>query len=144
MSKISFKHITEAPADPIFGLIADFCADPRPTKVLLCLGVYMDEKGGVPILQSVKKAEKNLVAREETKTYLPIEGEKNFLNKIGGLIFGDFVWLKQRECIAAVQTPGGTGALRVGGEFLKKRLEKRLPCLILHGLITGVFLQLVG
>ena len=126
MSKVSFKHISEAPADPIFGLIADFAADPRPDKVLLCVGVYVDEHLDSPIMKVVKKAEKNLVAKEKTKTYLPIEGEKQFLNKLGSLIFGDFFWSTNRECIVAAQTPGGTGALRIGGEFLKKEMGEKI------------------
>ncbi len=147
MSKVSFKHISQAPPDPIFGLMSDFAADTRGSKILLSVGVYVDEQGKVPILQSVKKAEKNLIAREETKSYLPIEGEKNFLNKIGSLIFGDFVWLKQRECIVAAQTPGGTGALRIGGEFLKKEVGDTIgvsdPTWVNHrGVFTACGLKL--
>ena len=126
MSKVSFKHISEAPADPIFGLIADFNQDMRPGKILLCVGIYLDEHLDAPVMKVVKKAEKNLVERESTKTYLPIEGGKNFLGKIGSLIFGDFFWVKNRECIVALQTPGGTGALRLGGEFLKQEVGNKI------------------
>ena len=126
MSKVSFKHISEAPTDPIFSLVSDFVADPRPDKVPLFIGVYLDEHLKASILPTVKKAEKNLVEKEMTKTYLPIEGEKNFLNKIGSLIFGDFFWDKNKECIARIQTPGGTGALRMGAEFLKKEFGDKI------------------
>lgn len=121
-----FKHILQAPSDSIFGLIADFMADPRPHKILLCLGVYGNEHLEIPIMKAVKKAEENLVKKEKTKSYLPIDGDKKFLNKLGSLIFGDFFWIKNCECIAALQTPGGTGALRLGGDFLKKNVSDRI------------------
>jgi aspartate/tyrosine/aromatic aminotransferase len=111
-----------APPDAIFGLVKAFQADPRPNKVNLLIGFYKTEEGKTPLLESVKKAEGLLLHKEKNKEYLPIDGHPAFIEKIGMLIFGDPLWKKSKETIYGAQTIGGTGALRILGDFLRKEL----------------------
>ena len=113
---MNFEKTLLAPPDPIFGLQAAFQADPRPHKINLSVGVYKDRALKTPILHVVKKVEGDLLHKESSKEYLPIDGDKQFLEHSGKLVFGA-EWDKR---IAAVQTVGGTGALRIGGDFLKQ------------------------
>ncbi|MES2345270.1 MAG: amino acid aminotransferase [Chlamydiota bacterium] len=115
-----FEKVEEAPVDAIFGLGTAFYADPRTTKVNLSVGIYKSADLKTPILKSVKDAEQLLITEEETKDYLPIEGHKEYLQRTGALVFGEEFWNKHKGRIAAVQSIGGTGALRLGGDFLRK------------------------
>lgn len=111
-----FEKLEMAPADPILGLTEAFNKDPNPNKINLGVGVYKDEAGNTPIMNSVRKAEKVLVETEKTKNYLPISGAPAYGKVVQELVFG-----KDSKVFAATaHTPGGTGALRVAGEFLKK------------------------
>lgn len=111
-----FEKLEMAPADPILGLTEAFNKDPNPNKINLGVGVYKDEAGNTPIMNSVRKAEKMLVETEKTKNYLPITGAPAYGKVVQELVFG-----KDSKVFAATaHTPGGTGALRVAGEFLKK------------------------
>ncbi len=120
-----FEDVEEAPVDPIFGLTAAFNADLRATKINLSVGVYKTADLKTPMLESVKAAEKHLLEVEKTKDYLPIDGLKSYLDRVGELVFGDF-WRSKKECVSAIQTIGGTGALRIGGDFLRKEVSDRL------------------
>lgn len=111
-----FEKLEMAPADPILGLTEAFNKDPNPNKINLGVGVYKDEAGTTPIMNSVRKAEKNLVETEKTKNYLPIPGAPAYGTVVQELIFGK----ENKVFSATAHTPGGTGALRVAGEFLKK------------------------
>ncbi len=113
-----FDHVPEAPPDPIFGLTAAFNADLRATKVNLSVGVYKSSDLKTPILQSVKDAERRLVEEEQTKDYLPIDGHRDYLALAGSLVLGERFWKKESGRIAAAQGIGGTGALRIGADFL--------------------------
>ena len=114
-----FSGIEPAPADPILGLTEAFRKDPRPFKVNLGVGVFMDEKGTTPVLECVKRAERRLWETEKTKGYTPISGPAEFGDAVAKLVFGaDFHGLAL-NAVAAAQSPGGTGALRIGAEFLK-------------------------
>jgi aspartate/tyrosine/aromatic aminotransferase len=111
-----FEKLEMAPADPILGLTEAFNKDPNPNKINLGVGVYKDEAGSTPIMNSVRKAEKILLDTEKTKNYLPITGAPAYGKCVQELVFG-----KDSKVFAATaHTPGGTGALRVAGEFLKK------------------------
>jgi aspartate/tyrosine/aromatic aminotransferase len=111
-----FEKLEMAPADPILGLTDAFNKDPNPNKINLGVGVYKDEAGTTPIMNSVRKAEKILVETEKTKGYLPIPGAPAYGKVVQELVFG-----KDNKVFAATaHTPGGTGALRIAGEFLKK------------------------
>ena len=115
-----WHNVQAAPADAILGLTEAFRADDNPHKVNLGVGVYKDEAGLTPILAAVKEAEKLLVEREVSKNYLPISGDASFTAAAQQLIFGaDHPALGEKR-VATVQTPGGTGALRVGTGLLQK------------------------
>lgn len=115
-----FTGHTPAPPDAILGLTEAFRADPRPIKVNLGVGVYMDDQGRTPILDSVKEAEKRLLANEKTKSYLPIEGGPAYAKGVQGLLFGEGHEAILSGRARTAQAPGGTGALRVGADFIQK------------------------
>ena len=115
-----FDTITMAPPDAILGLTEAFLADPNPNKMNLSVGVYKDATGKTPILKCVKEAEKQLVANELTKGYLPINGSPDYSSHLADLIFGDTI---DRSRLAILQTPGGTGGLRIAAGFLASQLE---------------------
>jgi len=126
MPKLFFNHIAAAPPDPILDLVLAFNAEQSPKKVNLSSGIYRDKDLKTPILKTVKKAEAILLEDEKSKEYLPIDGDKNFVSKIGALIFGDFFWMHEEKKICGVQSPGGAGALRIGGEFLKQEVGEKI------------------
>jgi len=114
------SELAMAPPDPILGLTEAFKKDPNPDKINLGVGVYQDESGKTPIFSTVKKAEQQILGQESTKSYLSIEGSEEYRAAVRELLLG-----KQHEAIvsgrvASAHTPGGTGALRVAGDFLKK------------------------
>ncbi len=110
-----FEIINSAPPDPILGLNEAFLKDPRQDKINLTSGVYRDEQGRTPILRTVKLAEEKLLRSETSKGYLGIDGLEEFDAAATKLCLGGDVSPDQ---VATVQTPGGTGALRVAADFL--------------------------
>jgi aspartate/tyrosine/aromatic aminotransferase len=117
-----FDSLQPAPPDPILGLTEAFQADPDASKVNLGVGVYQDEQGRTPALASVKAAETALVAAETTKSYLPITGRPEFAAAVEAFAAGDHpARAEGRLCTA--YAPGGTGALRLGAEFLRGLLR---------------------
>ena len=104
--------------DPILGIIAAHAADDNPNKIDLGIGVYKDEEGNTPILQCVKKAERILVDSETSKTYLGPPGVKGFNEAMSRLIFGADSAALAENRVRTIQTPGGTGALRVGADLV--------------------------
>ena len=116
---MSFDSLTPAPADPILGLTEAFKKDPNPKKVNLGVGVYVDDNGRTPVLESVKGAESALLKSEASKSYLGIAGDAAYGKCVQSLIFGaDHPAVSDARARTA-HTPGGTGALRVGAEFLR-------------------------
>ena len=113
------ETLAPAPADPILGLTDAYRADPRNPKVNLGVGVFMDETGATPVLDAVHKAEVLLAATEKTKTYLPIAGAPSYTSAATELVFGGAFQPLRDSRIAAAQSLGGTGALRLGFELLK-------------------------
>src|ERR1700722_16522975 len=99
-----FSQITAAPLDPIFGLNQAIKADPRPGKINLTVGLYKTETLTTPVLKCVKKAEQQLLLSEKSKEYLPMEGDKEYLEQTGKLLFGENVWPESKERIAKAQT----------------------------------------
>jgi len=97
--------------------MAAFRADPNPQKIDLGVGVYRDDHGHTPILASVKTAEQQYLASETTKTYVGMAGDEQYNTAMSQLILGD-VYAAVSERFRTVQTPGGTGALRVAAEFI--------------------------
>ncbi len=115
-----WQGVEAAPADSIFGLTEAFKNDPNPKKVNLGVGVYADDEGNTPVLQCVREAEKLLFTEEVSKNYLPITGASAYSRCVQKLLFGeDSKVIREKRAITA-HTPGGTGALRIGAELLKK------------------------
>ncbi|MHC5090533.1 MAG: amino acid aminotransferase [Planctomycetota bacterium] len=111
-----FEKLEMAPADPILGLTEAYNNDPNPAKINLGVGVYKDETGVTPIMTSVHKAEKIILDTEKSKGYLPISGAPAYGKVVRELLFG----ADDAYPAATAHTPGGTGALRVAAQFLKK------------------------
>lgn len=115
-----FSQISLAPDDPILGLTDAFKADQRLEKVNLGVGIYKDESGNTPILACVKQAEALLVEQEQSKSYLGITGVEQYNNAVLTLLFGQDSSLVNQHRAAAIQAPGGTGALRIAAEFIAR------------------------
>ena len=113
-----------APRDPILGLTEAYNADKNPKKVNLGVGVYTGDDGKVPLLDCVRRAEKQLVDAPVARNYLPIDGLAAYDKAVQSLVFGaDSAALKEGRIIT-IQTLGGTGGLRVGGDFLRRSAPK--------------------
>ncbi|WP_434360261.1 aspartate/tyrosine/aromatic aminotransferase [Parasalinivibrio latis] len=117
-----FEKITAAPADPILGLTEEFKADTRADKINLGVGIYKDEAGNTPVLATVKKAEKRLLDTETTKSYLAIAGTPEYGIAVQELLFGKGADIITDKRAQTAQAPGGTGALRLAAEFIKRQL----------------------
>ena len=104
------------PADKILALMGEFRADPRTSKIDLGVGVYRDASGLTPVMRAVKAAERQLWETETTKTYTGLAGDPAFHVAMAGLIFGADV---PTDRLAAVATPGGTGAVRQALELVR-------------------------
>ncbi|MBN1437026.1 MAG: aspartate/tyrosine/aromatic aminotransferase [Sedimentisphaerales bacterium] len=115
-----FQQLEPAPADPILGLTEAFKADTNPNKINLGVGIYKDAQGNTPIFSAVKKAEQKILQTETTKNYLPIPGAAEYAAAVQKLLFGADHPIVTGKRAATAHTPGGTGALRVAGDFLKK------------------------
>ena len=119
-----FSAIEMAPRDPILGITEAFNADQNPAKVNLGVGVYYDDNGKVPLLECVKKAEAILMEKFSPRTYLPIEGLAAYDKAVQELVFGaDSDVVKEKRAITA-QAIGGTGALKLGADFLQRFTPK--------------------
>ena len=114
-----FENVQPAPPDAILGLSEAFRNDPNPNKINLTVGVYKDATGQTPILNCVKEAERRLLENESTKSYLGIDGLPEFGTRIRDLIFAADHEITTNGRAVTVQAPGGTGALRVAGDFIK-------------------------
>ncbi|MEM6640821.1 MAG: amino acid aminotransferase [Pseudomonadota bacterium] len=118
-----FESLEKLQPDPILGLIAAFRDDPRSDKVDLGAGVYRTENGATPVLDSVKAAERQILDTQDTKTYTGSEGEARFNALMQSLIFGEDHPAARDGRIWTIQTPGGSGALRIAA-WLLLRAEK--------------------
>ncbi len=116
-----FEAVAVNPPDAIFGLNELFKNDARNQKVNLTVGVYQDAQGKTPIMAAVKQAEGMLLKNSTTKSYLPIDGSAAYRSLVAKLILGEA--LADQVLPAAAQTPGGTVALRVAGELVKRVLN---------------------
>jgi aromatic-amino-acid transaminase len=111
-----FEKLKEKPADKIIALAQAYREDPRESKIDLGVGVYKTPEGVTPIMRAIKAAEKRLWEEEVTKSYTALAGDPVFLDAMIGLVLGDAV---AREQVAAIATPGGTGAVRQAFELVK-------------------------
>ena len=110
------ENLTAQPADKILALMAKFKADPRADKVDLGVGVYKDATGNTPVMRAVKEAERRILADQSTKAYTGLAGDPAFAAAMKDLVLGDSV---PDERVAAVATPGGTGAIRQALELIR-------------------------
>ena len=141
-----FDTLTPQPADPLLGLIGEFRADPRPDKIDLGVGVYFDANGETPVFKAIKLAERGLLEHQSTKRYLGPEGDRDFTAAVSHLLFDgsdvDGRWI-------ALQTPGGTGAVRLAVETMKqlgvRRVILGLPSWPVHAnVLDAIGLETVG
>ncbi|AEV26279.1 MULTISPECIES: aromatic amino acid transaminase [Azospira] len=119
-----FEHVDAYAGDPILTLVETFHKDSRTTKVNLGIGLYYDEQGRIPLLGSVRQAEAAIAAAPAPRSYLPMEGAADYRAVVQKLLFGaDSAALKAGR-IATIQTLGGSGALKVGADLLKRYFPK--------------------
>src|SRR3954469_20906813 len=115
-----FSAIDMAPRDPILGITEAFNADTNPAKINLGVGVYYDDNGKVPLLACVRKAEALMMEAPAPRTYLPIEGLAAYDKAVQELVFGADSPIIQDKRAVTVQAIGGTGALKIGADFLQR------------------------
>jgi len=115
-----FEHIDAYPGDPILTLNENFQKDPRETKVNLSIGIYFDDEGRLPVMGAVRQAEAALLAEAGPKPYLPMSGFAQYREAVQALVFGAQCPSRAAGRIASVQTLGGSGALKVGADFIKR------------------------
>lgn len=109
-----------APRDPILGITEAFNADTNTAKINLGVGVYYDDNGKVPLLECVRRAEALMAEQHSPRTYLPIEGLAAYDKAVQELVFGADSPVIQDKRAITVQAVGGTGALKIGADFLKR------------------------
>jgi aspartate/tyrosine/aromatic aminotransferase len=117
---MTFDAVPNAPVDPILGLNDAFRADANPRKVNLSVGVYKDSSGKTPIMRCVKAAEERILANETTKDYMSIQGSAEYAQWVQELVFGPGSPVIADGRTVTAHTPGGTAALRVAADFLKR------------------------
>ncbi|MDC7703965.1 amino acid aminotransferase [Vogesella indigofera] len=115
-----FAHVEAYAGDPILTLVETFNKDTRNPKVNLGIGLYYDEEGRIPLLPSVQKAEAARVASAGARSYQPMEGAANYRTAVQQLLWGAGHEAVTAGRIATIQTIGGSGALKIGGDLLKR------------------------
>jgi aromatic-amino-acid transaminase len=115
-----FSALELAPRDPILGITEGFNADTRPGKINLGVGVYYDANGKLPLLKCVQQAEADRVATQPARGYLPIDGIVMYNKAVQELLFGAGSALLAEKRVATFQALGGTGALKIAADFLKR------------------------
>ncbi|MHA6848648.1 amino acid aminotransferase [Ralstonia syzygii] len=115
-----FEHVDAYPGDPILTLNENFQKDPRQDKVNLSIGIYFDDDGRLPVMQAVREAEAAIMADPGPKPYLPMAGFAQYRDAVQALVFGQQNPARTEGRIATVQTLGGSGALKIGADFLKR------------------------
>ena len=123
------------PSDPLLKLIGAFNSDPREDKIDLGVGVYRNDAGETPVMKAVKSAEQQLIETQVSKAYIGLAGDVEFLDEMGYLVFGGIRLKKSR--FAYLQTPGGSAALRLGSDIIKRANKNAtiwvgMPCWANH------------
>lgn len=118
---MSFSTIQPAPPDAILGLTEAFKKDSNPDKVNLGVGVYQNEDGVTATLDCVRQAEQKILQSAGSKSYMPISGSPEYGRVVQALLFGENSELVEEGRVVTAHTPGGTGGLRVGGDFLRSQ-----------------------
>ncbi len=115
-----FQHVDAYPGDPILSLNEAFQKDPRPGKINLSIGIYFDNDGRIPMMDSVRKAELAVVESAGARPYLPMEGLAAFRSEVQALLFGRDAELLKAGRVATIQSVGSSGGLKVGADFIKR------------------------
>ena len=115
-----FEHIPPFAGDPILSLNEDFQKDPRAGKINLSIGIYFDDAGRIPVMDSVRRAEAIVCGKGGPKPYLPIEGAANFRAAVQALLFGAEHEAVKGRRIATIQSVGSSGGLKVGADFIAR------------------------
>ncbi|MFT3860887.1 aromatic amino acid transaminase [Micropruina sp.] len=115
-----FSAVPLAPRDPILGLTEAYVADTNPNKVNLGVGVYQDATGKLPLLECVRLAEQRLAQDPKPRGYLPIDGLPGYTKTVRELVFGADSPVVAAGRVVTVQALGGTGALKIGADFLRR------------------------
>ena len=117
-----FGHLEPYAGDPILSLNDAFQKDPRQDKINLSIGIYFDDAGRIPVLDSVHQAEARMLAEGGPKPYLPIEGSGAMRSAVQHLLFGEDHEAVASRRIATLQTVGSSGGLKVGADFIQRWL----------------------
>ena len=143
-----FETMQAAPKDKILALMTQYCEDPRPDKVDLGVGVYKGEDGNTTVMRAIRDAEKKLHDAQDTKTYVGLQGDKEFCEEMGELVLGDAV---PAERLRVCQAPGGSGALSILAMMLHRAhphatlwlsdpsWPNHIPLLTMAGLKTSIY-----
>jgi aromatic-amino-acid transaminase len=115
-----FEHLEPYAGDPIFKLNDAFAADPRSDKVNLTIGYYFDDRGRVPVLDAVRLAQEQAFDAAAPRPYLPMAGDPAYRQAVQHLLFGAEARAVREERVITVQSIGGSGALRMGADFLRR------------------------
>jgi len=115
-----FSNVELAPRDPILGLNEAYNSDSRTTKVNLGVGVYFTDDGKIPLLRAVQAAEKSMMEKPSPRGYLAIEGIAAYNQGVQNLLFGKDSALLAAGRVVTAQAVGGTGALKIGADFIKR------------------------
>lgn len=122
-----FENLKPVAIDPILGLMVAFKADNRAEKIDLGVGVYQDDRGRTPVMASVKQAESRLMELETTKSYQGMAGDPDYNQRMMELLLGKDHSMLSTGRVKSIQAPGGSGALRVGAEVIRRaRPESKL------------------
>lgn len=124
MPASAFSAVEMAPRDPILGLTESFNADTHSTKVNLGVGVYLDDSGTIPLLAAVKQAEKARLEAMPSRGYQPIDGPVVYNQAVQRLLFGQDSSLLEEGRVLTIEALGGTGALKVGADYLRRLLPE--------------------
>eukprot|EP01091_Cochliopodium_minus_P004015 TRINITY_DN13938_c0_g1_i1.p1 TRINITY_DN13938_c0_g1~~TRINITY_DN13938_c0_g1_i1.p1 ORF type:complete len:446 (+),score=141.22 TRINITY_DN13938_c0_g1_i1:50-1339(+) len=119
-----FSGVKEGPPDPILGVTTKFLADTNPKKMNLGVGAYRDDNGKPFILSSVRKVEEKIFNANMNHEYAGIGGLPEFNKSAAQLLLGEDSDVIKSGQYVTVQALSGTGALRIGGEFLNRFLPK--------------------
>ena len=116
-----FEHVDAYGGDPILTLVEHFKQDPRKEKVNLSIGLYYDDSGVTPQLNSIAQAKQRYNAQDTgASLYLPMEGFSPYRSAVQTLLLGDDSGLIREGRVATIQTLGGSGALKIGADFLHR------------------------
>ncbi|RIY32418.1 hypothetical protein CJP74_04615 [Psittacicella melopsittaci] len=115
-----FSKLETKPIDPIIGLYQDYLANTNPKKVNLSIGLYFDEQGRIDLMGAARKAALVLAEKNQVKSYLPIDGDREYLQAINELVYGKDNPVLVENRLASVQTLAATGGLRITADALRE------------------------